>query len=93
MPTDCPDCTRALEGLLQEVRKMKTNKSLTPNVGARMERELQAAVTAAKKENQDLHLILGKLNGAKAMLAGESAASGLNTAIADTIALVKRHLP
>ena len=93
MPGGCPNCKRALEGLLQEVRKMKTNKSIASTVAMKMERELQAAITAAKKENQDLQLILGKLNGAKAMIAGDTSVSDLNAAITDTIALVKRHLP
>jgi len=93
MPRDCPNCTRALEGLLQDVRKMKANKSLASTIAVKMERELQSAVTAAKKENQDLQLILGKLNGAKAMIASDASVSGLNTTFAETIALVKRHLP
>lgn len=93
MPKGCPNCHQVLERLLREVRKMKANKSLASTIAVKIERELQSAVIAAKKENQDLQLILGKLNGAKALIAGDASVSGLNTTFAETIALVKRHLP
>ena len=93
MPKDCPDCHQVLERLLQEVREMKTNKSLAAAVAAKMERDLQTAMTAAKKDTQDLNLILSKLNGAKALIAGDAAASSLYASFTETINLVNRHLP
>ena len=93
MPRDCVNCCRALEDLVQEIRKMATKDHLVSNVAAKMEVELQAAIVEAKKDTQDLKLILTKLNGAKTFMEGVSSASGLQNNFAETITLVKSHLP
>ena len=92
MPKECPMCCRALEELVQEIRKMATKDRLLSNVAAKMEVELQAAIAGAKKEPQDLKLILTKLNGAKTFIAGVASASSLQNNFAETITLVKSHL-
>ena len=92
MPKDCPDCRRALEELMQEIRKMTTKNYLASAVAAKMENELQAAIAESKKDPQDLKLILAKLNGAKALVEGVPSASGLLPNFAETITLVKSHL-
>jgi hypothetical protein len=93
MPKDCPNCCQALEELVQEIRKMATKDQLVSKVAAKMEVELQAAIAAAKKEPQDLKLILTKLNGAQALIEGVTSASGLQNNFAETITFVKSHLP
>lgn len=92
MPKDCPDCCRALEELVQEIREMATRNYLAPNVAAKMEHELEEAIAESKKDTQDLKFILGKLNGAKAFMEGVASASGLLNNFAETIALVNSHL-
>jgi len=92
MPRDCATCCRALEELVQEIRKMTRKNYLASNVAAKMEHELQEAIAESKKDTQDLKLILAKLNGAKAFAEGVASASGLLTNIAETITLVKSHL-
>ena len=49
MPKECPQCCRALEALVQEVRKMATKDRLLSNVAAKMEVELQAAIAEQKR--------------------------------------------
>ena len=93
MPKDCPSCGRALEELVQEIRKMTARNHLASDVAAKMEHELQEAITEANKDTQDLKLILAKLNGARALVEGVASASGLLPNIAETITLVKSHLP
>jgi hypothetical protein len=93
MPRECPNCCQALEELVQELRKMATKDQLVSKVAAKMEVELQAAIAAAKKEPQDLKLILTKLNGAKTLIEGVASASGLQNHFAQTITFVKSHLP
>jgi hypothetical protein len=93
MPRDCPSCCRALEELVQELRKMATKDPLVSKVAARMEVELQAAIAAAKKEPQDLKLILTKLNGAQTLIEGVASASGLQNNFTQTITFIKSHLP
>ena len=93
MPKECPRCCRALEELVQEIRKMTTKNYLAPNVAAKMEHELQEAIAESKKDTQDLEFILGKLNGAKTLIEGVASASGLLKNFAETIAFVKSHLP
>jgi hypothetical protein len=93
MPKDCPSCCRALEELVQELRKMATKDPLVSKVAARMEVELQAAIAAAKKEPQDLKLILTKLNGAQTLIEGVASASGLQNNFTQTITFIKSHLP
>ena len=93
MPTSCPMCSQALEKLVQEIRKVATRDPLVSRVAAKMEVELQAAIVEAKKDTQDLKLILSKLNGARTFLAGIASASGLQNNFAETITLVRSHLP
>ncbi len=93
MPRGCPECCRALEELVQEIRKMTTKNYLASDVAAKMELELQEAIAESKKDTQDLKLILAKLNGAKALFENVASASGLLTNFAETITLVKSHLP
>ena len=93
MPNDCPECSQALEELVQEIRKMTTKNYLAANVAAKMEHELQEAIAESNKDTQDLKLILGKLNGAKRLIGGIASASGLLNNFAETITLVKSHLP
>jgi hypothetical protein len=92
MPRDCPSCCRALEELVQELRKMAAKDQLVSKVAAKMEVELQAAIAAAKKDPQDLKLILTKLNGAQTLIEGVASASGLQNHFAETITFVKSHL-
>jgi hypothetical protein len=93
MPRNCPNCCRALEELVQEIRKMTTRNYLASNVAAKMEYELQEAIAESKKDTQDLKLILGKLNGARTLIEGVASASGLLNNFAETITLVESHLP
>jgi capsular polysaccharide biosynthesis protein len=93
MPKDCPECCQALEELVQELRKMATKDQLVSKVAAKMEVELQVAIAAAKKDPQDLKLILTKLNGAQTFIEGVASASGLQNHFAQTITFVKSHLP
>ncbi|MDH3256845.1 MAG: hypothetical protein OEM27_04455 [Nitrospinota bacterium] len=92
MPKECVECGHALEELVQEIRKMTAKNHLASDVAAKMEHELQEAIAEAKKDPQDLKLILEKLNGAKALVEGVASASGLLPNIAETITLVKSHL-
>jgi len=85
-------CCEALEELVQEIRNMKTKNYLADTVAAKMEQELQVAITEAKKDTQDLRLILGKVNGAKALIEGVASARSLLPNFAETIALVESHL-
>ena len=93
MPKDCVHCQQALEELVQEIRKMTTKSKLAPQIAARLEQELQAAIAEANKDPQDLQFMLGKLKGAKTLIAGDAAARGLLDNFAETIALVNSHLP
>ena len=93
MPKNCATCCRALEELVQEIRKMTTKNYLASNVAAKMEHELQVAIAESKKDTQDLKLILSKLNGAKTFMEGVASASSLQNNFAETITLVKSHLP
>ena len=93
MPKTCPECCQALEELVQEIRKVAAKDRLVPTVAAKMEVELQAAIAEAKKDQQDLKLILTKLNGAKTFIEGVASASGLQNNFVKTITLVKSHLP
>lgn len=93
MPSDCPMCREALEELVQEIHNMTTRNQLAPNVAAKMEHEIQVAITELKKDAADLRLVLGKLGGAKTLLAGVASASGLLPSFAETMALVKSHMP
>ena len=93
MPRSCPNCGRALEELVQEIRAMTTKNHLSSDLAVRMERELQAAIAAANQEPQDLKLMLAKLDRAKTLVDAVPSASGLLPSFADTISLVKRHLP
>jgi hypothetical protein len=93
MPRGCPNCCQALEELVQEIRKVTAKGHLAPNLAAKMEVELQAAIAEANKDTQDLKLILGKLNGAKTLIEGVASASGLLNNFAETINLVRSHLP
>jgi hypothetical protein len=92
MPKDCPHCCRALEELVQEIRKLAARDQLVSRVAAKMEVELQTAIVEAKKDTQDLKLILSKLNGARTFLTGIASASGLQNNFAETITLVRSHL-
>ena len=92
MPDDCPQCYRALEQLVQEIRTMAARNTLASNVAAKMEVELQAAIAESKKDSPDLKSILGKLNSAQTLLEGVTSASGLLSNFADTTTIVKRHL-
>ena len=93
MPGGCPECYQALEELVQEVRKMATKDPFVSKVAGKMEVELQAAIAEAKKDRQDLKLILTKLNGAKTFIEGVASARGLQNNFAETITFVKSHLP
>ena len=93
MPTDCPTCVRALEELVQEIRKMTSKNYLTPDLAAKMEAELQVAIAESKKALPDSKLILGKLNDAKRLVEGVTSASGLLNNFAETSTIVKTHLP
>jgi len=93
MPKNCPACCEAVEELVVEIRNMTTRNYLADTVAAKMEQEIQAAIAEAKKDTQDLRLILGKVNGAKALIEGVASARGLLPNFAETIALVERHLP
>ena len=93
MPKNCPMCCRALEELVQEIRKMTTKNYLATNVAVKMEHELQEAISESKKDTQDLKFILGKLNGAIIFIDGFASASGLLRNFTETITLVKSHLP
>jgi hypothetical protein len=92
MPRTCPACGQALENLVQEIRNMTTKNYLAANLAAKMEVELQAAIAEAKKDTQDLKLILGKLTAAKALVEGVTSARSLLPNFAETITLVKNHL-
>jgi hypothetical protein len=93
MPRECATCCRALEELVQEIRKMTSKNYLAPNVAAKVEHELQEAIAESKKDTQDLKFMLGKLNGAKTLIEGVASASGLLNDFTETITLVKSHLP
>jgi hypothetical protein len=93
MPKNCPSCCQALEGLVQEIRRMATKDQLVSNVAAKMEVELQAAIAEAKQDRQDLKLILTKLNRAQTFIDGVASARSLQINFAETIDLVKSHLP
>ena len=93
MPRNCPSCCRALEKLVQEIRKLAAKDPLVSRVAAKMEVELQAAIAESKKDTQDLKLILSKLNGARTYLAEVASASELQNNFAETITLVRSHLP
>jgi hypothetical protein len=93
MPNDCPACCQALEELVQELRKMATKDQLVSKVAAKMEVELQAAIAEAKKDPQDLKLILTKLNGAQTFIEGVASARDLQNHFAETTTFVKSHLP
>ena len=93
MPNDCPHCVRALEELVQEIRKMTTKNYLAASVAAKMEDELQEAIAESKKDLPDLKSILGKLDGAKRLMDGVASASGLLANFAETTTTVKRYLP
>jgi len=93
MPKGCPDCVRAIEELVQEIRKMTTRDHLASNVVAKIEIELQAAITESKKDLPDSKLIIGKLNSAKRSIEGVAPASGLINKFAETKTLIKRYLP
>jgi len=58
-----------------------------------MEVELQAAIAEANKDTQDLKIILSKLNRAKTFIEGVTSASSLQNKFAETITLVRSHLP
>ena len=92
MPIDCPQCYRALEQLVQEIRKMTAKNYLASNVAAKMEVELQAAIAESKKDSPDLKSILGKLNSAQTFIEGVASARGLQNNFAETTTIVKRHL-
>jgi len=92
MPDDCPQCYRALEQLVQEIRTMTAKNYLASNVAAKMEVELQAAIAESKKDSPDLKSILGKLNSAQTLIEGVTSASGLLSNFAETTTIVKRHL-
>ena len=72
---------------------MTTKNQLAPQVAAKMEQELQAAIAEAEKDTQDLQFMLGKLKGAKTFIAGDASARGLLSTFSETIALVQSHLP
>ena len=93
MPKECVQCCRALEELVQEIRKLAAKDPLVSRVAAKMEVKLQAAIVEAKKDTQDLKLILSKLNEARTYLARVASASGLQNNFAETITLVRSHLP
>ena len=57
MPKNCPNCVRALEELVQEIRKMTTKNYLAPKVAAKLEHELQEAIAESKKDIPDLKSI------------------------------------
>ena len=92
MPRGCPHCCRALEELVQEIRKMTTKKYLAHNVAEKMEYEIQEAIAESKKAVPDSKLILGKLNGAKTLIKGVASASGLLNIFAETTTTVKKYL-
>jgi hypothetical protein len=92
MPNGCPACFRALEELVQEIRKMTAKAYLAPNVAAKMEHELQEAIAESKKDTPDLKPILGKLNGARPLIEGVASASSLLPNFAEAITTVKSHL-
>ena len=93
MPRTCPSCVRALEELVQEIRIMATRDHLAAHLAAKMEVELQAAIAEAKKDFPDPKSILGKLDGAKTLIAGVAPASSLLTNFAETKTLITRYLP
>jgi hypothetical protein len=78
---------------VQEIRKMATKDQLVSKVAAKMEVELQAVIAEAKKDPQDLKLILTKLNGAQTFIEGVASARDLQNNFAQTITFVKSHLP
>ena len=93
MPKGCPSCVRAIEELVQEIRKMTTRDHLASNVVAKIEIELQAAIAESKKDLPDSKLIIGKLNRAKRSIEGVASASGLLNNFSETKTLIKRYLP
>ena len=93
MPNSCPECVRAIEELVQEIRTMATRDHLASNVAAKMEIELQGAIAESKKDTPDLKTILGKLDGAKTFIEGVGLASGLLNNFAETKTLIKSYLP
>ena len=50
MPQGCPQCVRAIEELVQEIRAMAAKDRLAAHLAARMENELQAAMAEARAE-------------------------------------------
>ena len=93
MPTGCPHCVRALEELVQEIRKMTTKNDLTSNLAAKMEAELQEAIAESNKALPDPKLILGNLNNAKRLIEGVASARGMLNNFAETRTIVRSHLP
>ena len=93
MPQGCPSCVRAIEELVQEIRTMATKDHLAAHLAARMENELQAAIAESKKALPDSTLILGKLEGAKTLIAGVAPARDLLNNFSETKTLIKRYLP
>jgi hypothetical protein len=92
MPRGCPDCIIALEELVQEIRKMTTNKILSPNLASKMENEIQEAFAESKKVEPDSKLIVGKLNGAKTLIEGVASARGLLNNFTETTTTIKKYL-
>ena len=93
MPRTCPQCVRALEELVQEIREMTAKNDLAANLAAKMEAELQAAIAESKKALPDPKLILGNLNSAKSLIEGVASARGLLNSFAETSTIITSHLP
>jgi len=93
MPTGCPDCVRAIEELVQNIRTMATKDRLAANLATRMEKELQAAIAESKQALPDSKLILAKLDGAKTLIDGVAPARDLLNHFAETKTVIKSYLP
>ena len=93
MPKDCPQCVRALEELVQEIRTMVNKDGLTANLAIKMEVELQAAMAESKQALPDSKSILAKLEGAQTVIEGVAPARDLLNHFAETKTVIKRYLP
>ena len=93
MPKECPQCVRALEELVQEIRTMVTKARLAATLATKMEAELQAAIAESKKDLPDSKVILTKLDGAQTLIAGVAPARDLLNHFAETKTLITRYLP
>ena len=83
----------ALQLLIQEIEHAEKNGSLTPETATGAKGEVQDAIAEAKKPEPNSKLIVGKLNGAKALIEGLASATGLVKVLVEAVDMVRRLIP